>query len=92
MLSHTIMTHNNGYDMILLVNDDDDVVSAWEATDEVMRNYTTDTDADLWETGVGSDGLDDDGCPTMFYAISDYGDEVGRDGEMTVERRAFWFR
>ena len=88
----TVMTHNNGYDAVLLVDDEDTVVSAWLADEKVIEAYVRDTDADLWEVGVDdfSDDFsleDDDGNPCE---ISDYGTEVGRDGEMTEERRVFW--
>ena len=80
---HTVMTHNNGYDAILLVTNGGGVVSAWTATRETVQDYvTTGHEPELWEAGIGD--LDINDCT----AISDYGTEVGRNGRVDSEERS----
>ena len=83
---HTVMTHNNGYDAILLVNDDDEVVSAWAATRETVQDYIyTGNRPEAWESNCGD--LHDE----MMTEIDDYGTEVGRNGNVdSDERREYW--
>ena len=83
---HTVMTHNNGYDAILLVTNGGGVVSAWTATRETVQDYVINGNRpDEWESWSGD--LYDD----ALTAISDYGTEVGRDGNVdSEERREFW--
>jgi hypothetical protein len=75
----TVFTHNGGYDMILLV-DGNVVVSAWSVTKQNLTAYLSDTDAQNWHTQYLED------------RIEDYGLEVGRNGTLSPERHAFYFR
>ena len=92
MARQTVMTTNNGYDTILLVDTQDRVLSAWMATTETIRSYVTDTDASLWETGQfnGFENPSSQENGEELRAIAAYGTEVGRDGSITPERRSFY--
>jgi hypothetical protein len=91
---HTVMTTSNGFDTILLVDDQDRVVSAWMATKDSVSNYINDTDASEWEIGqfdgfadpTGEDNEDD------LRTVAAYGVEVGRNGMIPEDRRQFWVR
>ncbi|MDE2101397.1 MAG: hypothetical protein KGL39_29385 [Patescibacteria group bacterium] len=79
---HTVMTTNDGYDSILLVDANDVVVGAWSSvSDDDVRAYVRDGHvADNWAV-----------THPAHTAIADYGVECGRDGEITDESRArFW--
>lgn len=84
----SVMTTNNGYDSILLVDSNGTVLSAWTATPDVIACYLRDgAVADGWETGVYS------GFPELCESISDYGTECGRNDVIADEhRREFWTR
>lgn len=77
----TVMTTNNGYDSILIVDANDKVLSQWTATKETILDYLRDgQDAAKWDAN-GPDCTE----------ISDYGTECGRDGVIDDESRAeFW--
>jgi hypothetical protein len=77
----TVMTTNGGFDSILVVDENDKVVSEWTATKDVVLDYLRDgQDADEWDTNAPE-----------YTEISDYGTEVGRDGVIDDESRArFW--
>jgi hypothetical protein len=81
----TVMTTNNACDYVLLVdaNDEDRVIGAWMADEDVITNYLRDgSDAQNWEAS----------WPDV-NRISDYGAECGRNGVITDEhRRDYWVR
>lgn len=58
-------THNNAIDHVLLIDADEIVVGAWQATDTVLESFATDTDASLWEPNYPD-----------WDQVSDYGDEI----------------
>ena len=93
----TVMTSNNAYDCILLVDDNDLVVSRWDVTPDTLKSYLKDgASADEWETGQWPTGFapdeqttDEDA--TELTTIAGYGKEVGRNGKIEDEsRREFW--
>lgn len=93
---HTVMTHNNGFDSILLVDLNGAVVSAWTADRETITNYVNDK-ADVQDWPVGSWPLGshpdvdyDEATSAIMRTVAGYGDECGRDGEMTDERKVFY--
>jgi hypothetical protein len=97
----TVMTSNNGYDSILLVDDNNVVLSAWTADKETVDAYLKDgANASEWHTGEWPRGfnpdVDEDSNNPSFSddlrTIDAYGVEVGRDGQMSDERREFWVR
>lgn len=71
---HTVITTNNAYDTILLVDENDRVVSKWEATPENIASYINATDATDWDAGHMA--------PDDATDIASYGEEVGRDGDL----------
>lgn len=78
---HTVMTTNNAYDSILLVDELDRVVSWWDADPERVRAYLSDPDATNWNI----QGADD--------RIKAFGWEIGRDGQIDdKERLEFWMQ
>lgn len=88
---HTVMVTNSAFDSILLVNDRDEVVSAWEADERVIADYLRHGDrADKWERGQWPAGTYANGGEPCIR-IEDYGEECGRDGEIeSASRRAYW--
>ena len=83
----TVMTTNNAYDAILLVDSNDVVKSAWTADSGVIANYLADgANAANWDEGSFTGFADE--CAT----IADYGTECGRNGVISPERLAFWGR
>lgn len=85
----TVLTTNNGYDTVLLIDDDNLVVSAWMvdgADGDVIQSYLTDgAESEKWHVGQwgGFDGL--------AARIDDYGDEAGRNGLITHRKRAEYY-
>lgn len=73
---HTIMTTNNAYDMILLVNNENLVVGAWNADKKTVADFFT-VKADGWNENYPE-----------HDQIADYGIECGRDGVISDPRRA----
>ena len=95
----TVMTTNNGYDSILLVDDNDRVLSAWIMDTQTLRAYLADgAEANGWHEGEwprGFDPSDDDNgdIADELRTISAYGVECGRNGQIADEgRRDFWCR
>ena len=93
----TVMTSNNAYDCILLVDDNDAVVSRWDVDRAVLASYLQDgANADEWETGVWPTGFapddqDTEEAQAELKTIAAYGGEVGRNGKIEyAERREFW--
>jgi hypothetical protein len=85
------MTTNNACDYILLVDDEDTVVSAWQADEGIVQYYLSSTDAQKWWSGKWPEGLDPRDAPNEdadLDMISAYGEEVGRDGRIEDARRA----
>lgn len=87
---HTVFTHNGGYDMTLLVNDQNEVLSAWGAGKQAVQDYlkhgenARDWVVNCWPIGT----FDNGGEPRT--KIEDYGVEIGRDGYLTEERLEFY--
>lgn len=93
----TVMTTNNAYDMILLIDSNNSVLSAWTATSDTVGDFLRDGKfADMWDTGQWPNGFDPDmqGDETVareLRTIDCYGTEVGRNGQIDIEeRRIFW--
>ena len=89
----TVMTTNNGYDTILLVDENDRVISAWQADKQTVAEYAASAGkADEWHENEWSTFRD----PAMsenedeLRTIGAYGEEIGRNGAMSDERREFW--
>lgn len=81
----TVMTHNNGYDSILLVRNDGTVASEWQADRRIVADYLRDdAHPDLWDD---QGGVEIDGRPAT---PDDYGVMVGENGSLAEERREFW--
>jgi hypothetical protein len=76
----TVMTTNNAYDSILLV-DDDKVIGAWTATPEIVNTYLRD----------GANAAEWSATWPDRTEVADYGTEIGRDGCIDdASRRSFW--
>lgn len=74
-MKHTVLTHNNAYDSVLLVDEEGTVLSAWSpAGPDDIRAFEADRNPQDWEVGAFSDPTDDG------LQIADYGEEIGRDG------------
>ena len=88
---HTVITTNNAYDSILLVDTEDRVLSAWQATKNTVADYLdTGADAVAWESDVWDGFPVSAGTPRTIGA---FGEECGRDGQiMDDSRREFWGR
>ena len=87
----TVMTTNNAFDSVLLVDDNNNVLSAWEADASTIASYlATGAAADEWETGSFPPGSQAVGEETL-RSIASYGTECGRNGIIADrERREFW--
>ena len=91
----TVVTTNNGYDSILLVDDNDKVVSAWGAEKATLEAFVRDTDAAEWNEGEWHTFGDPTGeeIEDELRTIAAFGEECGRDGVIASdERKRFWFR
>lgn len=88
----TVMTSNNAYDSILLVDENDHVVSAWAADRDTVRNFLKDGGRpDEWQIGEFYNFPRPDEIEEEPRRIADYGSEVGRNGVIAnEERREFW--
>jgi hypothetical protein len=93
----TVITTNNAYDSILLVDDAGRVVSAWQADKAVINDYLRDGSApDTWQVGEWPRGFDPDSPDNAAIAgelrtIEAYGQECGRNGViLDNHRREFW--
>lgn len=77
----TVLTTNNAYDSILLVNDDDEVIGAWQAEPKTINDYLKNgSEAANWSPTFPDE-----------KRISDYGIEIGRNGVILDDfRREFW--
>jgi hypothetical protein len=89
-----VMTHNGGYDSILLVDSNDVVRSAFRADEQTLAEYTR-IPADNWEINQWPYDFDpaqqdDEDLAAALLTIEAYGEEVGRNGSMSDERREFW--
>lgn len=81
---HTVFTHNNAVDHVLLVDDAGEVVSAYCVDDETLAAYIKDgAQADNWDVEPHF-GIDNP------ITIDAYGNECGRDGTLCNERREFY--
>ena len=89
----TVMTSNNAYDSILLVDSNDVVLSAWTADRQLVHDYnhipSEDWEINQWPMGFDPEQQDDD-LAGQLRTIAAYGDEIGRDGVMSDSRREFW--
>lgn len=90
----TVMTSNNAYDSILLVNSNDVVLSAWIADRQLIHDYShipaEDWEINQWPMGFDPAQQDEEELASELLTISAYGDEIGRNGEMSDSRREFW--
>jgi hypothetical protein len=93
----TVIATNNAYDTILLVDDNDRVVSRWQADEQTVADYVqSGADADNWESGEWPQGFapheaDSDEDAEKLRTIAEYGTEYGRNGEIdSKERIEFW--
>lgn len=93
----TVMTSNNAYDCVLLVDDADCVVSRWDADRDVITAYLQDGDnPEGWHIGEWPRGFDpemqaDEAIAADLRTIAAYGEVVGRNGKIDDgERRQFW--
>jgi len=85
-----ILVHNNGYDTLLHCAPDDYVLSEWQCTPEIIREYLKNGNSpDDWvreEQDVFGNGYS-----RISHSIFDYGQVVGRHGRIEdIERREFW--
>jgi hypothetical protein len=93
---HTVITKNNAYDTILLVDDNDTVLSRWDVEPVTLRDYISITDASEWEAGFWPAGFapeqqDTEEAQNEMRTIAAYGEEYGRDGKINDDERAeFW--
>ena len=94
---HTVLVTNNAFDVILLVDANDIVLSAWMANADTIRRYIDQgAQPNAWEVGQwymdpNPDNDEDAQIADAMSAIDSYGDEVGRDGAITDEKRKrFW--
>ena len=87
----TLMTTNNAYDTILLIDDSeglDTIVSQWTADIDVIENYLGSAlTADNWDVQDSSGLKADDGS---LFRIHDFGRVCGEFGRMDEDRRAVW--
>lgn len=90
----TVLTSNNAYDSVLLVDFADVVLSAWTADRQLMHDYShipaEDWEIDQWPLGFNPHHSENESIAEELLTISAYGEEIGRDGEISVERREFW--
>ena len=92
-IQHTVMATNTDFDSILVVDDDDRVLSAWQADNQMIRTFLEiGAYAERWQTGVWPPGFTPDRYKDREYAqklraIVGYGVECGRDGEITEDYR-----
>jgi hypothetical protein len=93
----TVMTSNNAYDCVLLIDANDMVLSCWHVDSEVLASYLRDgAKADDWHVGEWPTGFDpemeeDESVAAELRTIFAYGNEVGRNGRIEdAERRQFW--
>ncbi len=87
---------NNAYDTVALINDEDQVVSTWDAATPTTKNNTaltealTTTDPDLWDNqGDDTDVLDFEDGNELFLIINDDGSWETPDKELLVSRLDF---
>lgn len=93
----TVIVTNNGYDTVLLVDGNDQVVSRWDATPSILADYVRDgANAADWNTGEFPGGFapeeqDTEEEEAELRTIAVYGTEYGRNGQIdSQERREFW--
>ena len=90
----TVMTSNNAYDSILLVDSNDVVLSAWTADKQLVHDYSHipagDWEIGQWPMGFDPEQQDDEALAAELRTIGAYGDEIGRNGAMSDSRREFW--
>ena len=83
--------HNNAYDTIILVDDEDKVVSTWEVTGKEMADYlTTGHLPDDWDV-QDADGKVFDGEPATPEDYGDILDERGGPAETPFAHRVEFF-
>jgi hypothetical protein len=97
MTMHTVLTTNNSYDTLLLVNGNDQVVSRWDVTPVELASFlASGANANDWETGEWPYGFapedqDTEAASDELRTIAAYGREYGRDGVISDDsRKAFW--
>lgn len=79
-----VFVSNEGYDSILLIDNQDRVLSRWDATPDTVRDYLRDgSKPGCWEDQRNDEGL----------TVDDFGGEVvGENGSLNADRRRFWLR
>ncbi len=95
----TVITTNNAYDTILLIDENEQVVSRWDVDTETLADYiATGANANDWNTGEWPSGFAPEEADTEeqieeLRTIAAYGEEYGRNGQiLSEERREFWGR
>ena len=93
----TVLTTNNAYDTLLLVDESGAVVSRWAVTAETLVNYIADgaraNDWHIgeWPAGFSPDEAEAEEAQSELRTIAAYGKEYGRNGNIdSAERREFW--
>jgi hypothetical protein len=93
----TVITTSNAYDTILLIDENEQVVSRWDVTPETLADYIRDgANAAEWNTGEFPNGFapedqDTEDAEAELRTIAAYGEEYGRNSQVdNAERREFW--
>lgn len=94
---HTVMATSSDFDSILLVDENDRVLSAWQADDQMVKTYLAiGSHAARWQTDVWPSEFNPNNYKTPEWAeelrsIYYYGEECGRNGQIADDsRRQFW--
>lgn len=95
----TVLTSNGSRTTLLLVDENEVVLSGWLVDDALMRQYIhAGGMPDIWHAGKWDFGFDPEAdretdAASPSRSISDYGREVGRNGIITdPQERTFWER
>ncbi len=93
----TVITTNNAYDTILLIDENEQVVSRWDADKRTVADYinsganAADWNANEWPNGFAPEDQDTEEAEAELRTIAAYGEEYGRNGQIqSAERREFW--
>ncbi len=88
MNAKLVMTHNGGYDSVLLL-DGEMIVSSWQCDRRVIEDYLRDGGSpEDWDV-QHPDGIEFDGVPAT---VADFGEACGENGTISDSRREFWIR
>jgi hypothetical protein len=93
----TVITTNNAYDTILLIDENEQVVSRWDADKQTVADYVRhganadDWAVGEWPNGFAPDQQDTEEAEAELRTVAAYGEEYGRNGKIdNAERREFW--